>query len=305
MRSEYYYDSLGGGVIRACRWTPEGEVRAIVQIVHGIAEHVSRYDDFAKFLNRQGILVVAADHMGHGKSVCEKTPKGCISGGWMSMVKDAYRLTRDTIEEFPGVPFVLFGHSMGSFVARTMLAKFPDSGIRAAIICGSAWMPEAVVSAGKTASGMICKLKGENHYSTLLQKMMFGGYDKRIDHPRTKSDWLSRDNRIVDAYEADPLCGFIPSAGLVNAMMEGILYIQKKENMERMEKNLPVWFIAGGDDPVGAYGDGVRKAAEEFKKCGMEHVDVRIYPLCRHEILNELNRQEVYDHIAEWIGNFI
>ena len=301
MRSEYYYDSLGGGRIRACCWTPEGEIKAVVQIIHGIAEYVMRYEDFAEFLNSRGILVVAEDHMGHGKSICDRTPRGCLEGGWKTMVKDSYRLTRDTMAEFPGVPFVLFGHSMGSFMARTILAKYPDSGISAAIICGSAWMPDAVVSAGKAVSGMICKLKGAHHCSTMLQGMMFGGYNKKIEHPRTASDWLTRDNRIVDAYEADPDCGFIPSAGLVNAMMEGILYIQNPVKLGKMKKELPVLFIAGGDDPVGSYGEGVRKAVSEFKKHGMEHVDVRIYPLCRHEILNELNRREVYENTAEWI----
>jgi len=305
MRSEYYYDSLGGGRIRACRWTPEGEIKAVVQIIHGIAEYVMRYEDFAEFLNSRGILVVAEDHMGHGRSICDRTPRGCLEGGWKTMVKDSYRLTRDTMAEFPGVPFVLFGHSMGSFMARTILAKYPDSGISAAIICGSAWMPDAVVSAGKAVSGMICKLKGAHHCSTMLQGMMFGGYNKKIEHPRTASDWLTRDNRIVDDYEADPDCGFIPSAGLVNAMMEGILYIQNPAKLGKMKKELPVLFIAGGDDPVGSYGEGVRKAASEFKKHGMEHVDVRIYPLCRHEILNELNRREVYENTAEWIEKTI
>lgn len=305
MRTDYYYDSLGGGRIHACRWTPEGEVKAIVQIVHGIAEYAERYDHLANFLNSRGILVVAEDHMGHGKSICGKTPQGCFAGGWKVAVKDTYRLLKNTMDEFPGVPFILFGHSMGSFMARTILARHPGSGITGAIICGTAWMPEAVVKAGKALSGMICKTKGEQHCSTLLQGMMFGGYDKKIEHPRTKSDWLSRDNRIVDAYEADPLCGFIPSAGLVNAMMEGILYIQKPENLDKMKKDLPCYFIAGGDDPVGGYGAGVEQAAAEFKKHGMEKVDLKLYPLCRHEIHNEINKEEVYEDIVAWIEKVI
>jgi alpha-beta hydrolase superfamily lysophospholipase len=301
MRTDFYYDSLGGGKIHACRWTPEGEIKAIVQIVHGIAEYAQRYDDLANFLNTRGVLVVAEDHMGHGKSICDQAPQGCFSGGWKAAVKDTYRLLKNTMDEFPSVPYVLFGHSMGSFMARTILARHPGSGISGAVICGTAWMPEAVVSAGKAVSGMICKLKGEKHYSTMLQGMMFGGYDKKIEHPRTKSDWLSRDCKIVDAYEADPLCGFVPSAGLVKAMMEGILYIQKPENLDKMKKDLPCFFIAGGDDPVGGYGEGVRQAAEMFRKHGMENVDMKIYPLCRHEIHNEINKQEVYEDVARWV----
>lgn len=302
MRTEYFYDSLGGGKLRACRWTPEGEVKGIVQFVHGIAEHVERYDEFAAFLNSCGILVVAEDHMGHGKSISDSTPQGYFAGGWMAAVKDTRRLMADTMKEFPGVPFILFGHSMGSFIARTILAKYPDSGISGAIICGSAWMPSAVVNAGKAVSTLICKTRGEKKPSPFLQSMMFGSYNKKIEHPRTACDWLSRDNRIVDAYVADPLCGFIPSAGLVRDMMTGILYIQDSKNLDKMRKDLPCFFIAGGDDPVGGYGEGVRQAAEEFKKHGMSHVDLKIYPLCRHEIHNEINKQEVYEDVAEWIA---
>ena len=301
MRTDFYYDGRSGGRIHGCRWTPDGDVKAVVQFVHGIAEHVYRYDHIARFLNSNGIAVVAQDHMGHGDSICKASPMGCFPGGWQAAVEDTYRLTRETRMEYRDVPYVLFGHSMGSFLARTILAKHPDSGITAAIICGTGWMPNGVVGAGKALSGALCKLKGHDHISKFLQGMMFGGYDKRIDHPRTDCDWLSRDNKIVDAYIADPKCGFIPSAGLVNAMMEGILYIQKDENLNAMRKDLPVWFIAGGDDPVGGYGAGVEKAAEEFRNHGMQKVEQKLYPLCRHEIHNEINKEEVYRDILNWI----
>ncbi len=305
MRTQFCYDSLGGGRIHACRWTPEGEIRGIVQIVHGIAEYVERYDDFASYLNSMGFLVVAEDHMGHGKSICDETPIGCFTGGWQNAIEDTYRLMKDTMAEFPSVPYILFGHSMGSFMARTVLAKHPDSGITGAVICGSAWMPGAVIGAGKLLADMICKKNGEQKPSKLLQTMMFGSYNKKIEHPRTPCDWLTRDNKIVDAYVADPLCGFIPSAGLVRSMMEGLQYIQNSKNLDAMRKDLPVFFIAGGDDPVGSYGTGVRQAVEGFKKHGMELVDVKIYPLCRHEILNEINRREVYEDVADWIEKIV
>ena len=301
MRTDFYYDSLGGGRIHACRWIPAGQIKAVVQIVHGIAEYAQRYDDFACFLNEQGILVVAEDHMGHGKSICEATPRGCFAGGWQTAVKDTYRLMKNTMAAFSGVPYILFGHSMGSFMARTILARHPNSGISGAIICGTAWMPGAVIGAGKAVAAMICKKDGEQNPSAFLQKMMFGSYNKKVEHPRTASDWLTRDPSIVDAYEADPLCGFVPSAGLVRDMMTGLQYIQDPKNLDAMRKDLPVYFIAGGDDPVGGYGTGVQQAAEEFKKHGMKHVEVKIYPLCRHEIHNEINRQDVYEDILSWI----
>ena len=164
-------------------------------------------------------------------------------------------------------------------------------------------MPDAVIGAGKLVATLICKKDGEQKPSQLLQKIMFGGYNKKIEHPRTDCDWLTRDNKIVDAYVADPLCGFVPSAGLVRSMMEGLQFIQDSKNLRAMNKRLPVWFIAGGDDPVGGYGAGVEQAAQQFKKHGMEKVDVKIYPMCRHEIHNEINKQEVYADVAAWIEN--
>lgn len=305
MNGDFFYESAGGGRIHAYCWTPEGEPKAIVQIIHGIAEHVARYEDFARYLNAQGYLVVAEDHMGHGKSISEEVPQGYFAGGWDAAVEDCCRLMEKTMAEYPDVPYVLFGHSMGSFLARSILIKKPDSGIAAAIICGSAWMPGLVIQGGKMISGLLMKGENAKQPSDLLQKVMFSGYDKRIENVRTSCDWLSRDEAIVDAYVADPLCGFAPTPALANAMMTGLLYIQNSANLKRMNKELPVHFIAGGDDPVGAYGDGVRKAAQMFIRSGMKHVSVKLYPGCRHEIHNELNRDEVYADVAQWIGGKI
>ena len=305
MRTDFFFKSGSGARLHGCRWTPDSQVRAVLQIVHGIAEYVERYDGFANFLNRQGILVVAEDHMGHGKSISQECPQGYFAGGWQTAVDDTYRLTRDTMAEFRDVPFILFGHSMGSFMARPILAKYPDSGITAAVICGTGWQPAPVLAAGKAACALVCRAKGERAPSPLLQAMAFGTYNRKVEHPRTPYDWISRDNSVVNAYKADPLCGFTPTAGLMRDMMEGIAYIQREENLARMGKALPVLFIAGGDDPVGSYGAGVRTAAEAFRKAGMERVDVRIYPLCRHELLNEINREEIMDDVSRWIDGVL
>lgn len=305
MRTDFFFKSGSGARLHGCRWTPDSQVRAVLQIVHGIAEYVERYDGFANFLNRQGILVVAEDHMGHGKSISQECPQGYFAGGWQTAVDDTYRLTRDTMAEFRDVPFILFGHSMGSFMARTILAKYPDSGITAAVICGTGWQPAPVLAAGKAACALVCRAKGERAPSPLLQAMAFGTYNRKVEYPRTPYDWLSRDNSVVNAYKADPLCGFTPTAGLMRDMMEGIAYIQREENLAKMGKAIPVLFIAGGDDPVGSYGAGVRTAAEAFRKAGMERVDVRIYPLCRHELLNEINREEIMDDVSRWIDGVL
>lgn len=301
MRQDLWFDSCGAGKIHACRWTPEGEIKAVVQIVHGIAEFVERYDAFARYLNGLGFLVVAEDHMGHGRSINGNGIQGYFHGGWDAAVEDTCRLMKDTMAEYPGVPYVLFGHSMGSFMARTILCRYPDSGIAAAVICGSGWQPTAAMPAIIKLMETVCKKVGETNPSEKLQKLIFGGYNNRVEHQRTAFDWLSRDNKTVDDYIAHPLCGFTASCGLLRDMMKGIYYIQQKQNLQNMRKDLPVFFIAGGEDPVGSYGKGIHSCVEAFQKAGMTDVDVRIYPLCRHEILNEINAEEVFEDVAQWI----
>jgi len=298
--TEHYYDSQGEGRIRYCKWMPEGTPKAVVQIVHGIAEYVERYDDFAEYLNSLGFLVVAEDHMGHGKSIGKGT-KGYFDGGWFAAVADTCRLMELTKAEYPDLPYVMFGHSMGSFMTRTILAKYPKNGLTAAVICGTGWISKPVLYAGKAACEAVCRKNGPRVPSETLNKMIFGAYNRKVEHVRTPYDWLSRNDHCVDKYMADPLCGFVASAGLMRDMLTGMLYNQKPANLAAMEKNLPVFFIAGGADPVGDYGKGVQRAAQEFGKAGMKDVSVRIYPLCRHEILNEINYLEVYEDVAQWI----
>lgn len=302
MREDFWYDSKGAGKIHGCRWTPKESPKAVVQIVHGIAEYVERYDEFAAYLNGLGFLVVAEDHMGHGQSVGENGIQGYFHGGWFTAVEDTMTLLRETQAAYPDIPYVLFGHSMGSFMARTILCKYPDSGISAAVICGTGWQPAALLPPVTRFIEAVCRKDGEDKPSAFLENLVFGSYNKRVEHPRTAYDWLSRDAKIVDAYIAHPMCGFTPTAGLLREMMKGLTYIEKPAHLEAMKKDLPVFFVAGGDDPVGSYGKGVRHTVSEFKKAGMTDVSCRIYPLCRHEILNEINRQEIFEDIGGWLA---
>ncbi len=301
MHTDFYFPSCGKGMIHGYRWEPQGKPVAVLQIVHGVAEYAARYEEFASFMASQGFLVVAEDHMGHGDSVGDDCPIGVFEGGWHKAVADTHRLLTYTRMECPDVPYILLGHSMGSFMVRTLLAKYPKCGISAAILSGTGWMHRGIINTGIATATLVAKRQGPYKPSKLLDGMMFGSYNRKIEHRRTSHDWLTRDHKIVDAYVADPLCGFSITAGLAKDLLTGMLYNQEPEHLNKMRKDLPVLFIAGAEDPVGNYGEGVKQTVQAFTRVGMENVTMRIYPLCRHEVLNELNRKEVYANILNWL----
>lgn len=301
MRSDFWMDSQGKGKLHCIRWTPEDSPKAVLQIVHGIADYAERYSPFAEYLNSLGILVTAEDHMGHGQSIKGGSQQGYFHGGWFTAVADTYGLMQQTMREYPEVPYVLFGHSMGSFMARTILCQYPDSGISAAVICGTCWQPRPLLPPVVGICNLVCRAVGEQNISQPLQNTVFGGYNKKVEHPRTEYDWISRDQKIVDAYVADPLCGFTPTCGLLREMMKGLQYTEDPKNLVRMKSDLPVFFIGGGDDPVGLYGKSIPAAASAFRDAGVKDVSMKVYPLGRHEILNEINRDEVFRDVSLWI----
>ncbi|MBR4703351.1 MAG: lysophospholipase [Oscillospiraceae bacterium] len=293
--------SAGSGEIRCYFWEPEGEAVGAVQLVHGIAEHALRYAPFAEFLAGKGFYVCAEDHMGHGESVGEDCPKGCVRGGWDAMVSDVNALSEVLKARFPTLPRFLLGHSMGSFLARTCLYTCPEAGWQGAVLSGTAWQPGPILAAGRAITKGEVRKQGPDASSPKLQALMFGSYTKQFESVRTPSDWICSDPAVVDAYQADPLCGFIPSGGLIAAMLEGLQRNQKAENLQKMPKGLPVLFIAGNRDPVGANGKGVTKSAEAFRKAGMKKVGVKLYPGDRHEVLNEVNKAEVWSDVLTWL----
>lgn len=301
MKYDLFYGSKGGGRIHGCRWEPQGQPKGVVQIVHGIAEHIGRFESLAVYLNSLGYVVVAEDHMGHGRSISQECPQGCFRGGWFSAVEDTRSLMRYTMNKYQGLPYVLLGISMGSFMVRTMLAKYPNSGISAAVLCGTAWQDQVMLKAANAIGGLVCRMTGESAPSPMLQKLMFGSYNKGIENPQSENAWLCRDTEVVRAYDEDPLCGFAASAGLYRNMMEGIAYNQQPEHLVSMDKALPVLFIAGDRDPVGNYGKGVEACAEAFRNSGMERVTVKLYPDSRHDVLNELDKLTVWTDLTNWI----
>lgn len=297
-----FASSTGKNTIRARKIVPDGEVKAVVQIAHGIAEHIERYDDFMRFLADNGCVVVGNDHLGHGKSAKTEKEKGAFASkdGWNAVVKDMVKLHDIMIQEYPGVKYVMFGHSMGSFLTRTYLIDYPGK-YDAAIISGTGHQSPALIIGGNLIADLLIKMNGYMSDGQKLNDIAFGSYLSKIENPRTPFDWLTKEDSVVDRYIEDPMCGFVAKTGLYGDMMKGIKYITSEKNMDRMDKTKPVYFMSGKDDPVGDYGKGVEKAYDCFKKVKMQDVMIRLYDEGRHEMLNETNKEKVYEDILNWL----
>lgn len=294
--------------IKGLIWTPEGvggaAPRGIVQIVHGMAEHIDRYDDFARFLAGQGYVVCAHDHIGHGKSVSSPEQYGClpVQGGKDILIEDVHELRKTVAARYARqIPYILFGHSMGSFVVRAYLARYAE-GLAAAIICGTGQQPLMLSKGGNFLARRIAASQGEDFKSPLLHRRGAGAYSRQIVDARTEFDWISTDPAVVDAYAADERCGFVFSAGGYATLTDLTDEIATHACAAKVPHDLPVLFVSGADDPVGRCGKGVRAAADQLRRAGVVNVDVVLYEGMRHEILNEPEHERVYAEIVQWIG---
>lgn len=299
---EFYYPSSDG--IHRCyarEWLPEGPPRAVVQLVHGVAEYVGRYDSFASWLAGRGFLVAGEDHLGHGKTVeDEKYGYFGPKNGWSLVTRDIRRLRELEGERYPEVPYFLLGHSMGSFLTRTYLINYPGT-VTGAILSGTGQEGAATVAMGKLLCNILCRTKGPEYHSDLVHNMALGAYNKQFAPNRTSADWISQDEQVVDKYLQDPLCTFQPTVGMYRDMMGGLQYIADPKNLKKMYKTTPIYFFSGDHDPVGQNGKGIRKVAEFFRTAGCTDVTVKLYPGGRHEMLNERNKQEVYQDVLSWL----
>ena len=288
--------------IHAAEWLPEGPPHAVLQIAHGVSEYILRYAPFAAYLTAHGFAVVGHDHLGHGASLLPGASRLYFGprGSWDWVVQDIETLRQMSREQFPDIPFFLLGHSMGSFLARTHLIRFPGV-TDGAVIMGTGQMPGLILTGGRAVSIFEGWRSGEERSSPLINKLSFAPYNKPFAPNRTPYDWLSVNVENVDAYMADPLCGGIPSAGLFREMLEGMAFISRTENLRRMDPATPILFISGGMDPVGDLGKGVRRAFESFRAAGVRDVSLKLYPGLRHEILNERERETVCEDVRLWL----
>lgn len=302
-KQEFSFLSADGKTsIHAVQWVPEGPVRAIVELSHGISEHILRYEPLASYLTQKGFAVVGHDHLGHGSSIIPGAPRLYLGppGSWETAVQDLNTRRCLAREQFGSLPFFLLGHSMGSFLARTYLIRYPGT-VDGAILVGTGQMSPALLAAGSAVARAECRRSGETKASPLIERLAFGPYNKPFSPARTPYDWLSLDPANVDAYLADPLCGGMPTAGLFRELLYGLRLIRNPRALQNMNLATPILFLSGAMDPVGGCGRGVQAAFRSFQRAGVRDVSLRLYPQLRHEILNEACREDIYQDLCRWL----
>ena len=296
----------GKTAVHAVKWTPaDDEIKAILQISHGMVEFIERYTVFAEYLTNHGYLVVGHDHIGHGQSVASKADWGyfCEENPSDIVVADMHKLRILIQEEYPNVPYFMLGHSMGSFMLRKYLAIHHEN-LRGAVIMGTGFIPEKLTSLAMMLTTLVTKLKGSKYRSKLIQSLAFGadykGFDMTGEKP--ENSWLTKDVEIVKAYYNEPRCTYMFTVNGYKGLFEAVNFSCNPENVAKISKKLPLFIVSGEQDPVGGLGKGVKHVYDMHKNSGALDVTYKLYENDRHEILNETDRQTVFEDILSWMN---
>lgn len=303
MQEIYYPSKDEKTTVHACIWQAE-QPKAVLQIIHGMAEYAARYSPLAEYLCAQGITVCAEDHLGHGKSVTDEKNLGYFADkkGYATVLADIRGLTEIMKKKSEGLPYFVMGHSMGSFFCRKYISLYGGE-LAGAIIMGTGFMPKIATGTGKLACRLVALFKGWRHRSKLINNLTFGSYNKKFEG-RTEFDWLSADPRNVDAYIADPLCGVPFTCNAFYGLFSIVGAACSGKTVKAVPDGLPLFLVSGGDDPVGSYGKGVEKLYEKLIKYG-KTADVMLYKGCRHEIVNDLCAPQLFEDLAQFLGEHI
>lgn len=294
------FQSATGGNRQLLLWAGTDKPRAMVLLIHGMAEHIARYARLAKALNARGIAAAGFDLPGHGAGTSkERLGYFAKERGWDKLLGDVHTAREVLEKRWPDVPLVMLGHSMGSFVLRSYLLQYPAP--FAVVLSGTGSQPLPLVQFGRAVASLISLPRGGQKPSQFLNKLAFSANNKPFEPSRTPADWLSRDENEVDKYVQDPLCGFVFTAKGYQDFFEGLLTLHDTRKIKRLKKNLPMLLISGDKDPVGGMGQGVREAAQSYINAGLQDVTMKLYPEARHEVFNETNRDEVTEDVITWI----
>ena len=304
-KKEFFIPSCNGkNKLHTIMWLPDEscEVQGIIQISHGMVEYVDRYDRFAKFLVSLGYVVIGNDHLGHGLTAANDAELGYMAAGDASeaMVRDLHKITRYVRGRYPDVPFYLLGHSMGSVLARRYAMTYPKE-MKGLILLGTGYQPKAVLVMAYALLAFLRKRKGERFRSKLLVAAVFGTYNLRFSNKNTHNAWVTRDEKILEAYDKDKYCTFLFTIKGFKTLFDTIWFIQKKANIKKLNAKVPMLFLSGDMDPVGFYSKGVKKVIDDYQKAGIEDIEAIFYKGARHEVLNELEYEKTHQDIAVWL----
>lgn len=297
-------DGLAGHKIFIASWMPENnnELKGVIQVVHGMAEHCLRYRDFANFMTSNGYGVYAHDHRGHGQSLDAEEDLGFFhdNRGWDMVIEEVHIVTKLIKKENEKLNVFILGHSMGSLITRGYIQKYGND-VKATIISATSTTKGVLGLAGIGLAKLICLAKGNKYKSKLLTNLSFGSFNKKFKPNNTEYDWLSRDREQVNLYVQDEKCGFMCSSRFFVDLLNGLNHISKKKNIEKTPKSLPIFFISGDNDPVGDNGKGIKKICGLYSDLGY-NIKLKLYKEARHEIFNETNKEEVYDDVLQFIS---
>ena len=282
-------------------WDEVDDPKGVVQIFHGMAEHSERYNDFALYLNSKGYIVYADDHRGHGKSKDSNGYGYLGNNGFYSVVEDEGNITKLIKERYNELPIYIFAHSFGSFVGQEYITKFSDK-ISGVILSGSAKQDGIDVKFGRVFANIQSKLIGDSKPAHFIDKMSFGSFNKKVNNPKSKFDWLTRDDKEVNKYKDDSFCGFVSPINFYTSMFEGLHNLYNPDKLSKINKKLSIFVLSGDKDPVGKYGKSVERLFNQYKDLGIHDVSLKLYDGGRHEMLNETNKEEVYTDIYNWLS---
>lgn len=292
-----------GAFIHIYHWSSsssQSSIKAIVQVAHGMAESAERYVEFAQKLTAQGFIVYAHDHRGHGKTAPTLDDLGYPGNNGLIGMYDDMILMRDWIQtRHPDTPLFLLGHSMGSFLTQKMMCRASEA-YQGFILSGTNG-PRPLLSIAVQLAKLECKWQGDRHPSRMMNALSFGSFNHKFRPVRTPFDWLSRDQHEVDLYMQSPYCGFLCSAGFFHGLFTLLQEIHKPELMQQLDVNKSVFIISGDQDPVGHFGIGIKKLTDLYHYLGLQDVEVKLYEGGRHEVLHEINREEVMENIIDWL----
>ena len=304
MKSDHFTHTADDGVeLFVYRWKPDYEIgKGVVQIAHGLAEHAGRYERLAEALTDQGYQVYAGDLRGHGRTARDQRDLGYFGDrdGWNRVVQDLMEIATAAKSASPGIPITLFGHSMGTLMAQQAIYQYPDL-YDAVALSGANGKVGFLVQLGRIIARIERLRLGRHGRSDIINGMSFGTFNKAYAPNRTAFDWLSRDESEVDKYIADPNCGFVATTQLWVDMLDAIPRVVRRENWSRIRHDLPIYLFSGRNDQVNDNGLGCEFLAESYREFGLKNISYRVYPGARHETLNELNLDEVTEHIVEWL----